>query len=388
MFFDDALQSLSAHLRSLPHQGRVASSLPYKAQPDSAWSKTIAQGQTGSYFWRVEEITDYFKGKPFRVYWLLGFYTRADRLPPWLLVRITYATWVDALLQHPGFSYWKVGKNGAWEVRDEEKLIIPGSRKFLHSLHWENIEPFGYAPTILLCRSTVKEEIAAQLCLHALRSNFPLSESETAQVFDYLRRFVELRVRNQDVALDLVNKMVYGSAFDKRPLTARSFSSYLRGVVAALRRKRVKEAGTVTRLALEEGQRDVKRRNARRRQAEVRKFYRVDDVAVMLDVDRKWLYRRIKEGKITAHVKLVKNSVSGSTGAIGEVTRKEYFLDTTAVEQARRTADAQKADRALVKFVATHRGLSENAARMWVRRRQKKGISLEDILQELGVSPL
>ncbi|MEW6446856.1 MAG: hypothetical protein AB1426_01995 [Bacillota bacterium] len=210
-----------------------------------------------------------------------------------------------------------------------------------------------------------------------VRSHFPLPESETAQVFDYLHRFVASKVCNQDVALDLVNETVYGSAFDKRPLTARSFISYIRSVAAVIRPKRAREAGVVDRLALEVG---GKIKAGRRGKPEL---YRVDDVVAMYGIDRKWLYRRIKEGKITAYVVPVKNSVSGSTGASGQVTRKEYFLDNTAVEQARRLFEARETDRALVKLVAMHRGLSENAARMWVRRRQKKGLTTEEICQEL-----
>jgi excisionase family DNA binding protein len=364
MFFTPALDSLLAYLQR-EASNLADTPLPRGVQPTGGETIALQRGENQGVHWSVIQTTSYFQEYPFLTEWLLQFCDSPGYVPPpFLTVKVTFNTWADVLLQHPGFSYWMLDRDGCREIRSMEnpRMQKPKTKAAWNIYGFADIEPYGGLPVIVLGDRTPREECAAQLCVHALRAaRRPAGIDAPLYAFlrQYINRVAGVSADRENLVDEVVSRLI-GPGYGKtRPPTPRSFTGYIRNLAA-----------------------DMRRREREPRMA-ARDFCRVDEAAARLGVCRRWIYRLIEKGVIRPEVRVKESALRGKTGVGIVTTRRDYLLTSHDLEQIRATAEDKERDRALVKLVARNRGLSENTARQWVRRRQRKGYGYKEIIEEL-----
>ena len=361
MFFVDCIEKLLQHLSSLPDKGCYGSFLPYKVQPSKEVMETIAKGGREGIFWWLGEGKGYYEERPFRIYWIAKFSPEPTFLGRNFCIKFSYATFMDILVQSPGFSYWRVNSltGERKEIREIDKPVLPVSRKFIRltSDTLMSQQPFGHLPTIVLGPETTYQDVAAQVCFYALRLKFGEERMQKAML-DYLEDYLENKLRSHNFAHDIALKLVYDVNY-RHPLTSRSFLSYAKAVLHEMKRQR-KISASFPQTSL-----------------------RVDGLSAAFDIPRSTLYRWIKEGKINALFREHVGVVKGVTGIAGEKKRNEYHLDDAVIKAAVTLFAERERKKELVRLVAEYRKCTLKAAREWIRRRKKKGLKEENIYREL-----
>jgi len=330
------------------------------------WHLYDDDGQEGRYRWcfRAEYIATVKPQKrDLRVSWI---FQRLDGGGEALIVEGTALSLADQLAQTFRDKLWDEKETGELYVRLGSVRVRFGAIVNVPRKARRLLAPY-VVPLIIISNETEDDEVLAQLCVHALRSDLFHDRGEILAGLE--RWLARLAPGHPEVVSDAAAIVILNWS---RPYSGWSFRDYCHRTVNGLVNDRRNADVAQQQIA----------RELAGRVADYQEKMSVDEFVQLSGVPKSTAYRWLQEGRITGKVTQDRTTSVTTLGLTVRKTHRRYEVSKAAVGESEDLQRQRDIRRDLMEFLVESRNITPRAARAWVQRRLQKGLSLEQAVKE------
>jgi hypothetical protein len=323
-------------------------------------------GQEDRYRWwfRAEYIATVKPQKrDIRISWI---FQRLDGDGEAFVVEGTGLSLADEVVQSFRDRLWDEKETGELYVRLGSLPLRFGAMVHMPRRARRLLAPY-VGPLIISSNEMGDDEVLAQLCVYALRSDLLHDKGEILAGLE--RWLARLAPGHREIVSEAANVVILNWS---RPLSGRSFRDYCHRTVNGLVNDRRNADLAQQQIA----------RELAGRVADYQEKMSVDEFVQLSGVPKSTAYRWLQEGRITGKVTQDRTTSVTTLGLTVRKTHRRYEVSKAAVGESEDLQRQRDIRRDLMEFLVESRNITSRAARAWVQRRLQKGLSLEQAVKE------
>ena len=233
------------------------------------------------------------------------------------------------------------------------------------------LEVRPYRPIIYVDKETRDEEILVKLCMCAIQQNSSFKGQH--ELRQYIEQFVRTTATSR-LKLNQVDEIVdHLLSHYSMPATPSSFRSYLNILIKSSKLVHPIEYGY--------GDEEQKNKLEHTKQR-TKKNLSVDEFVQNSQLSRSYVYSLIYSGRIKAKVEEEHTEYTTPKGLKVSKLKRKYLLTPENLERLSEIYENREIRRTIVEYRVKEEGITERAARAWLKRRLDRNVPIRDIALE------